>query len=129
MASSGLPTAPAQLPPHDDHGNPPGGEGSVCWAAAAAELGSRAVAIPDSAGSPRAVRSRLVAANSCCSAESWAQLEGSTMAGRPSWRRALAIAWTTAFTQPGVSTYVLPAQLLRKFGEGAMFTGGSAGGP
>ena len=96
MASSGLPTAPAQFPPHDDHGKPDGGEGSAFWAAADAEDWSNALAIPESGGSPRTVRSRLVAVNSCSCAESWAQSVGSTMLGSPSWFRALAMAPNTA---------------------------------
>ena len=60
MASRGLPTAPAQFPPHDVHGKPAGAVGSEFWPAADSEAWSSAVAIPDRAGRPRTVRSRLV---------------------------------------------------------------------
>src|ERR1700686_2654669 len=96
MASSGLPTAPAQFPPHDVHGKPAGAEGSAFTAAADADVWSSAVAIPDKGGNPRAVRSRLVATNSCCWGDSWAQSLGSAMLGSPSWFRALAMAARTA---------------------------------
>ena len=55
---------------------------------------------PTAAARPRTVRSRLVAVKSCCGGESWAQSVGSTMPGRPSWFRALAMAASTAFSHP-----------------------------
>ena len=58
--------APAQLPPHDVHGKPAGGWGSLFWAAALCDAWSKAVAMADSAGRPRTVRSRLVDTKTCC---------------------------------------------------------------
>ena len=89
--------------PTTSRGSPPGAEGSASWAAADCAVWSSAVAIPDSAGRPRTVRSRLVAVKSCCWGESWAQSVGSTMPGRPSWFRALAMAASDGVLAPGAS--------------------------
>ena len=44
------------------------------------------------------MRSRLVAAKSCCWGESWAQSLGSARGASPSWVRALSMAATVAFS-------------------------------
>src|SRR5215469_18086174 len=104
MASSGFPTAPAQLLPHVVHGKPPGGDGSWFCCAPDCDAWSRAVAMPVSGGSPRTVRSRLVITNIWTGGDSDDQLVGRTMPGRPSCSRALSIAVIDALTQAGLSS-------------------------
>src|SRR5579863_5214492 len=122
-ASNGFPTAPAQFDPHCRYGNPPGGSGSVSWAAPRAAAWSRPMAKAVKGARPRAVRSRFVATKICCPGDNWAQLEGSAIGGSPSWFRPLAMACRAAPTHAEESSYAVPEQLERKLGCGAMLAG------
>ena len=71
--------------PTPSTGIPPAATGRRSVPPRTATPGRARVAMADSGGRPRTVRSRLVAANICCCGESCDQSLGSTIPGRPSW--------------------------------------------
>ena len=78
---------------------------------------------PSAAGAPGRCAPGSSPRRSAVRAMSWAQLVGSTMGGRPSWLRPLAIACSVAATHTNESSYWVPEQLWRKSGWGAMLAG------
>jgi len=117
-----------QLAPHSRNGKPDGGDGSSPVAAPTPAAWSRAVAMELSAGSPRTMRSKLVATKELLLRRETGPVRRQRQPGSASARRPLSMAVSVVDVHPRGVVVAARRTAVRKSGCGAMLVGGLAGG-